>query len=156
MADLTHLDGAALKRFLDNDLDDFVEALKAIRKDSTADSGGVRALKSIVDGRTTPDTLQQSQALTIGTLGTDDSTHGKTLLTAVTDAAGTVDTVFGSQQNLFGDISRDLKQTITTLLDAQGSSLHSIGAEQLLDVFSDVGDDLSEDTGSNSTSQHGS
>ncbi|MFD4577763.1 type VII secretion system-associated protein [Streptomyces sp. NPDC058417] len=92
MADLTHLDGTALQRFLDNDLDDFVDALKAIRKDTALVTGGeIRALESIVDGRTTTETLQQSQALAIERMASDGSVHGKSLLTSVLDAAEVVD-----------------------------------------------------------------
>ena len=147
MADLTHLDGPALQRFVDNDLADFLTALKAIRRDSTADNGGIRALRSIVDGATTPDSLQQNQALAIGSMGADDFLHGKSLLTAATGAAKSVDGVFAQHVDLFGDIERDMKQTIRTLLNAQGSSLHSIGAERMLDVFSDVDEGMSENPG---------
>jgi len=160
MADLTHLDGPALQRFVDNDLADFLTALKAIRRDSTADNGGIRALRSIVDGATTPDSLQQSQALAIGSMGADDFLHGKSLLTAVTGAAKSVDGVFAQHVDLFGDIERDMKQTIRTMLNAQGSSLHSIDAERMLDVFSDVDEGMSENPGderdsSGSSGEHG-
>ncbi|MFG2945822.1 type VII secretion system-associated protein [Streptomyces adustus] len=156
MADLTQLDGAGLQRFVDNDLADFIDALKAIRKDSTADSGGVRALRSIVDGATTPDTLQQNQALAIGLMDDDDSLHGKALSTAVTNAAKSVDGVLAHHVKLFDEIDRDLGQTIRTLLNTQGSSLHSIDAEKLLDVFSDVDDGMSEDPGDTTGSGSGS
>ena len=152
MADLTHLDGPALQRFVDNDLADFLTALKAIRRDSTADTGGIRALRSIVDGATTPDSLQQNQALAIGSMGADDFLHGKSLLTAATGAAKSVDAVLAQHVNLFGDIERDMKQTIRTMLNAQGSSLHSIGAEQMLDVFSDADEGMSENPGDQTTS----
>jgi hypothetical protein len=159
MADLTHLDGPALQRFVDNDLADFLTALKAIRRDSTADDGGIRALRSIVDGATTPDSLQQSQALAIGSMGADDFLHGKSLLTAATGAAKSVDGVFAQHVDLFGDIERDMKQTIRTLLNTQGSSLQSIDAERMLDVFSDVDEGMSEnpgdDRGAGDNGEHG-
>lgn len=151
MADLTHLDGPALQRFVDNDLADFIDGLKAIRKDSAADNGGVRALRSIVNGATTPETLQQSQALSIGQMGTSDALHGQSLLTAVTGAAKSTDAVFEQHVDLFGDIDRDMKQTIRTLLNAQGSSLQSIDGEKFLDIFSDVDEGMSENPGSDDT-----
>ncbi|NNN35647.1 type VII secretion system-associated protein [Streptomyces sp. S3(2020)] len=151
MADLTHLDGPALQRFVENDLADFIDALKAVRKDSAADDGGVRALRSIVNGATTPETLQQSQALSIGQMGTGDSLHGESLLTAATGAAQSVDAVFEQHVNLFGDIDRDLKQTIRTMLNTQGSTLQSIDAGRFLDVFSDVDEGMSENPGSDDT-----
>ncbi|MEU6353676.1 type VII secretion system-associated protein [Streptomyces sp. NPDC047072] len=155
MADLTRLDGPALTLFADNDLADFIAELKAIRKDSTADTGGIRALRSIVEGATTPDTLGQNQALAIGLMGADDSLHGKALITAVTRAAKGVDTIFEHHADLFDDIDSDIRETIRTLLNSQGSSLHSIGAEKFLDVFSDVDDGMSEDPGDDSGSGSG-
>ncbi|KUN29798.1 hypothetical protein AQJ23_03370 [Streptomyces antibioticus] len=156
MADLTHLDGPALQRFVDNDLADFIDALKAIRKDSAADNGGVRALRSIVNGATTPETLQQSQALSIGQMGTGDTMHGEALLTAATGAAHSVDAVFEQHVNLFGDIDRDMKQTIRTMLNTQGSTLQSIDGEKFLDLFSDVDEGMSENPGSDDTTGSGS
>jgi len=156
MADLTHLDGPALQRFVDNDLADFIAALKAVRKDSAADNGGVRALRSIVNGATTPETLQQSQALSIGQMGTGDTMHGESLLTAATGAAHSVDAVFEQHVNLFGDIDRDMKQTIRTMLNTQGSTLQSIDGEKFLDLFSDVDEGMSENPGSDDTTGSGS
>ncbi len=57
MADLTHLDSRGLQAFLDGDVADFITALEQIRKD---DPAGAQALKSLLDGRNTPDTLQEN------------------------------------------------------------------------------------------------
>ncbi|MFD7530759.1 MULTISPECIES: type VII secretion system-associated protein [unclassified Streptomyces] len=143
MADLTHLDGKTLKAFAEHDITDFQTALDKIRKD---DPNGLKALKSILDGRTTPGTLQQDPALAIGLMGTDDSVHGQSLVAAVKKAAGSVDEIFESQQTLFKHIKSDLLTTIEKLLSTQGKSLESIDGAALLDIFSDVDKELSPTT----------
>ncbi|MFB6989022.1 MULTISPECIES: type VII secretion system-associated protein [unclassified Streptomyces] len=139
MADLTHLDGKTLKTFTDHDVAEFIKALDDIRKDSNA---GIKALKSILDGRTDPQHLQQDPALAIGLMGKDDVVHGQSLVTAVKKAAGSVDAVFDSQHTLFKHIELDLQETIAKLLDTQGKSLESIDGASLLDIFSDVDKEL--------------
>jgi hypothetical protein len=139
MADLTHLDSKGLQTFVDNDVDGFMNELEAIRKD---DPAGVRALQSILAGRTTPDTLQENQVLAIGLMAADDSVNGSSLISKVKDSAQSVDDIFVSQKTLFKDVDRDLRETIKTLLKTQGTNLSSIEGEKLLDIFSDVDGDL--------------
>ncbi|TXC99886.1 type VII secretion system-associated protein [Streptomyces sp. ISID311] len=139
MPDLTHLDAHAVQTFIDNDVSDFMSALEKIRKD---DPGGVRALKSILDGTATVDTLDENQILAIGLMAGDDSLHGQNLIKAVQTVATSVDEILATQGTLFKDIDRDLRRTVKTLLDTQGSSLASIDGEKLLDVFSNVDSDL--------------
>ncbi|MFB7054891.1 type VII secretion system-associated protein [Streptomyces vinaceus] len=136
MPDFTHLDSASLTAFADHDLASFISALTAIRKD--AEGSGIQALKSILDGRTTPETLQQNSVLAIGLMAGGDQVHGQSLIAAIKAAAESVDTVLGDQQDLFKDIDRDLRDTIRTLLATQGSSLNSISAADFLDAFADV------------------
>jgi hypothetical protein len=143
MADLTHLDATGLQSFLDGDVAEFIKDLKNIRLD---DNNQVQALKSILDGRNTADTLQENPVLAIGLMTGDDTVHGKTLVDKVKTAAQSIDDVFVAQGTLFKDVDRDLQETITSLLKTQGSSLASIDGEKILDIFSDVNSDLS-DTG---------
>ncbi|MFD3944801.1 type VII secretion system-associated protein [Streptomyces sp. NPDC058579] len=140
MPDLTHLDSATLRTFADQDLAAFLTALAAIRKDSQGTE--IRALKSILDGRTYPNTLQQNPVLGIGLMAADDAVHGLSLIANVRKAAESVDNVFADQEDLFEDIDRNLRETLRTLLNTQGSSLMSIDAAEFLDVFADVDDSL--------------
>ncbi|MEU5093233.1 type VII secretion system-associated protein [Streptomyces sp. NPDC020996] len=151
MTDLTHLDGQQLKRFREEDVNAFRTALKAILADS-ATPPVIRALGSLVAGRTTPDTLNQNQVLAIGNMSTDDLVQGKTLVGQVTSAAKGIDDILVAQQTLFEDLDDNLQTTIETLLKNQGDSLTAIDGEKLLDVFSDVNDDLGSAGGSNSSS----
>ncbi|MFE3270746.1 type VII secretion system-associated protein [Streptomyces sp. NPDC059215] len=137
--DLTHLDAKSLRAFVENDVASFKKELDAIRKD---DPSGVRALQSIVLGRTTPETLQENQVLGIGLLGSDDLVNGKSLVTKITDFAKSVDDILLAQTKLFEDIDDDLRETIKILLKTQSGSLESISGEKLLDIFSDIDEDL--------------
>jgi hypothetical protein len=137
--DLTHLNAKELNRFIE-EVAEFSNALKAIREDRPS----VLALRSLVEGRSTGDTLNQSKVLAIGTMVGDELTHGKTLVEVLTKAAKSVDDVFAAQQTLFKDIERDLQTTIDTLLRNQSDSLTAIEGEKLLDAFSNIDNDLAD------------
>lgn len=140
MPDLTHLDSQALKTFRENDLAGFIGDLDRIQKD---DPAGVQAVKSLAEGRTTPETLWYAgtsahPAVAIGMLGADDSVQGQTLLKNVKTALSSISGILDGQQTLFPKIDSNLADTIETLLKNQGDSLTSINAEKMLEVFSDV------------------
>jgi ABC-type transporter Mla subunit MlaD len=137
--DLTHLNAKELKRFIE-EVAEFSKALKAIREEKSS----VPALRSLVEGRSTADTLNQNKVLAIGTMVGDELTHGKSLVEGMTKAAKSVDDVFAAQQTLFKDIERDLQTTIDTLLRNQSDSLTVIEGEKLLDAFSDIDNDLAD------------
>ena len=140
MPNLTHLDSPELKSFRENDVAGFISDLDKIQKD---DAAGVQAVKSIAEGRTTPETLWYAgtsghPAVPIGLMGADDSAHGQSLLKSIMTAATSVAGVLDRQQTLFGEIDRNLTETIDTLLKSQGDSLSSINAQKMLDAFRDV------------------
>ncbi|MGW2892822.1 type VII secretion system-associated protein [Streptomyces griseoruber] len=91
---------------------------------------------SLVEGRTTPDTLNQNPVLAVGTMAGHELTHGKTRVEGLTKAAKSVDDVFAAQQTLFKDIESDLQTTIDTLLRNQSDSLTAIEGEKLRNAFS--------------------
>ncbi|MER6632212.1 type VII secretion system-associated protein [Streptomyces sp. NPDC000987] len=153
MTDLTHLDSGQLKRFLEEDVAAFIKALKEIREDLPGSgSTSIRALSSLVEGRTSPSTLNQNPVLAIGAMGADDLVHGKSLVTQVTGIAKSADEVFQAQQILFQDLERNLRATLDTLLKNQGDSLTAIDGEKLLDLFADVDGDLASGAGSSGSS----
>ncbi|MFJ3667470.1 type VII secretion system-associated protein [Streptomyces sp. NPDC090106] len=145
MADLTHLNATELQYLLDHEVAEFVKELKDVRED---DSDGARALRTLLEGYTTPDTLDQNQVLAIGTMAADNTTHGQSLVEAVIESVQAIDDILAAQQVLFKDIEGDLGTTIDTLLAKQGDSLAAIDGEKLLDIFGDVDEDLASDTGS--------
>ncbi|WP_406841737.1 type VII secretion system-associated protein (plasmid) [Streptomyces sp. AHU1] len=145
MTNLTHLDAKTLQSFMDHDLSDFITALKNIRLDQPF---GARALKSLLEGIGTPDTLQENTILGIGLMAADGaSVKGSALIKAVTNGAQSIDTVLERQGKVFNEIHNDLIETISTLLKTQGTSLDSLEDSKFLDVFSDVNRDLGPGTG---------
>lgn len=142
MTDLTRLNSEGLKRFVEEDLDEFIRYTKDIREDAPAQ--GPRALKSLIEGYTTPDTQGlPNQFLRIGKLGNDDGVHGAELTKRIESGAKGIDDVLVTMGSLFKHIDADLRETIETLLKTQGDSLAAIGGQKLLDIFSDVDSDLS-------------
>jgi len=144
MGDLSHLDGKSLQSFIDNDIRDFMTKTEEIRKDK--DSGDakypIRALKSLVDGQTTPETIGQNQFLALGPMVTDDLTHGKSLVEALRTAAASIDEILERQQRIFRDIDRDFRQTLKLMGSTQGDNLTEIEAEKLLELLEDVDNDM--------------
>src|SRR6476661_3209382 len=125
MPNLTHLDSQALKTFRENDLAGFISDLDKVQKD---DPAGVQAVKSIAEGRTTPDTLWYAGTsahppVAIGLMGAEDSVHGQTLLKSIMTATTSVAGILDTQQKLFANIDRNLGETIETLLKNQGDTL---------------------------------
>ncbi|MDQ0765440.1 type VII secretion system-associated protein [Streptomyces canus] len=135
MADLTHLDANGLQTFVDNDVADFIDALKRIREDDS----DVKSVHSAVAGYdSSDDEVGRNKFLVIGGLNTDAEPQGKALIDAVTSAAKGIDEFFSAQQSLFKNIDSDLRETIKTLLKTQQESLAGIKAQELLDVFSNL------------------
>lgn len=137
--DLTHLDAGTLQAFLNDQVANFRETLRKIRRD---DEEGT-ALKSMLDGITTAETIQQNPFLAIGRMATNQEVGGSGLVKIVQDQAGSIDGVLDFQQRLFDDIDSNVQETIDTLLHTQGSSLEAIEGADLLDVFGEVEDTLS-------------
>ncbi|MEU8543816.1 type VII secretion system-associated protein [Streptomyces sp. NPDC048717] len=146
MGGLSHFDGKSLQTFIDTELHDFVTATQNIRQDDTAGAG--RALKSLVENQTTPQTLQQNQFLAIGPMTADDLTHGKSLVEGVTKSATSIDKILADQERLFRDIERDFRQTLKVIGNTQSDSLTEIDGQKALDIFEDVDGDLSGADGS--------
>ncbi|MEU7023519.1 type VII secretion system-associated protein [Streptomyces sp. NPDC046203] len=146
MGGLSHFDGKSLQTFIDTELHDFVTATQNIRQDDPAGAG--RALKSLVENQTTPETLQQNQFLAIGPMTADDLTHGKSLVEGVTKSATSIDKILADQERLFRDIDRDFRQTLKVIGNTQSDSLTEIDGQKMLDIFEDVDGDLSGADGS--------
>ncbi|MEV7080018.1 type VII secretion system-associated protein [Streptomyces sp. NPDC093516] len=154
MGNLSHLDGKSLQTFIDHDLKDFLTKTQEIRKDK--DSGDaqfpIRALKSLVDGETTPATIGQNQILALGPMVSDDTTHGKGLVEAVRAAAKSIDEILERQQRIFQDIDRDFRQTLKQIGTTQSDNLTEIDGDKMLELFEDVDNDMSPDSKTTNTS----
>ncbi|WP_030186759.1 type VII secretion system-associated protein [Streptomyces violaceorubidus] len=144
MGNLSHLDTQSLQAFVDNDIKDFLTKTEEIRRDK--DSGDtkypVRALKSLVDGQATPQTIGQNQILALGPMVNDDTTHGKGLIEALKKAAGSIDEILERQVRIFQDIDRDFRQTLKHMTSAQEDNLTKIEAAKLLELLEDVDNDM--------------
>ncbi|MFE6826203.1 type VII secretion system-associated protein [Streptomyces sp. NPDC057690] len=137
MADLTHLDASQLTSFVDHELTTFSGDLTKIRND-TADQPPVESLFTIHSALSaTPD-----KQLTIGPMGTAGTVHGDALRTNTVALMKNVDQVFVKQKKLFNDMERDLRDTVTTLLNASGSSLQAVATDRFISSMADVGQDL--------------
>jgi hypothetical protein len=128
--DLTHLDVQGLRTFLENDVAEFIRELERIRTDDWAP-----ALRSLLENRASADTLQQDVLLAIGLMSQDDTLAGQSLLAAVREQAQAADSILDFQQRLFRNIDIELRETIDTLLAAQGANLEAIEAADFLDVL---------------------
>lgn len=145
MGNLSHLDAKSLQTFVDNDIKDFVKKTEEIRRDQ--DTGDakypIRALKSLVDGQTTPATIGQNQILALGPMVNDDTTHGKGLIEALKKSAGSIDEILERQARIFQDIDRDFRQTLKHMESTQSDNLTKIEASKLLELLEDVDNDMS-------------
>ncbi|MFK4688183.1 type VII secretion system-associated protein [Streptomyces pristinaespiralis] len=154
MTDLTQLDAAHLQTFIDTEVADFDKDLVDIGKDVPK---GARALKSLVEGYHAHegDHLQENPYLAIGLMAAEGGlVKGNALVSRVADAAKGIVDVLTAEQNLFKHIARNLEETIKVLQKNQDQSLTAISAEKMLDLFSDVDNDLSGTPASdNSTSK---
>ncbi|MFJ5220807.1 type VII secretion system-associated protein [Streptomyces sp. NPDC088354] len=139
MADLTHLDSQKLKAFREGDLAAFITDLKNISAD---DPNGVLSLHSILSGNIPAAHLGENPILAIGLMAADDTVFGQTLIASTKKSATSINDILAKQEILFRDIDNNLGETITKLLKTQGGSLESISAEDMLDIWSDVDDDL--------------
>ncbi|MFC4508302.1 MULTISPECIES: type VII secretion system-associated protein [Streptomyces] len=147
MVDLTRLDSRGIQTFIETTLAEFLAEFEKIRKD---DPNSARALKTMLAGTATPETLDENQFAAIGLMAADDSVHGQSLIKTITTVAGSVDDEMAANHTLFKDIDRDLRETVKTLLTTQDTNLSSIDGEKFLDIFTDVDDDLGSKTTSTS------
>ncbi|MGW3496383.1 type VII secretion system-associated protein [Streptomyces sp. NPDC001020] len=149
MANLSHLDGKSLQTFIDTELKDFVTQTENIRQDSDEGTDHpARALKSLLNGEATPETLHQNQFLALGPMAGDEGlTHGKALIDAVTRSAKSIDGILENQQRLFRDIDRDFRETLKIMGATQSDNITEISGEKLLDIFGDVDRDLTPTNG---------
>ncbi|KOV30675.1 type VII secretion system-associated protein [Streptomyces sp. XY152] len=154
MTDLTQLDASHLQTFIDTEVADFNKDLVGIGKDVP---GGARALKSLVEGYHSSEGnhLQENPYLAIGLMATEGGlVKGNTLVSRIADAAKGIVDVLTAEQKLFKHIAGNLEETIKVLQKNQDRSLTAISAEKMLDLFSDVDNDLSGTPASgNSTSR---
>ncbi|GAB2915332.1 MULTISPECIES: type VII secretion system-associated protein [Streptomyces] len=137
MADLTHLDAGQLTSFADHELTTFSGDLTKIRND-TADQPPVESLFTLHSVLSATPHRQ----LAIGPMGAAGTVHGDALRTNLVALARNIDRVFVKQKKLFQDMDRDLRDTVTTLLNTSGSSLQAVSADRFISSMADVGRDI--------------
>jgi hypothetical protein len=150
VADLTHLDSAAITAFVDHDVATFVNDLKLIEQDGT---NGYPALKTIRDGNSTGQTEGMAKPLAIGNMATDTGGHidGVNFLKAFSGNVEALVGILDKQQVLFGDIEANLRTTIKDLLSTQGANLTTVEAEPFVEDLSDVDGDMGSSSSSSAT-----
>lgn len=150
MADLTHLDSAAITAFADHDVATFRDDLKKLDADA-----GAPSMKGLRDGTTTAATEGLVKPLAIGLMATDAGGHidGANFTKAVGSGIDALVTILDQQKQLFEDIDANLRTTVSDLLKTQGSNLAEIKAEDFMKDFSDVDGDFGKSSGSGGDSK---
>ncbi|WP_299531695.1 type VII secretion system-associated protein [uncultured Streptomyces sp.] len=139
-----NLDKAWLQSFLDTDVKHFLAEIKKIMADGTVGGEVVPALFNLLPAGEHGSGVLPGAALplTIGGMLKDAETNGSHLDTALTELITAVHTIFKDQKLLFESIEDGLEDTLEQLFKTQGENLEKIDGEKLLDIFSDVDDNL--------------
>ncbi|WEH43415.1 type VII secretion system-associated protein [Streptomyces sp. NBC_01218] len=140
MADVTVLDKAWLKGFIENQFEKFSGSLdRVIKSDPDAD---VDSIKDIAEGVPTNITLASTKPLIIGAMAGDAKTNGGPLNTLVGEAAGELDRVLTHHDLLLDTVLDALNETLEKLGKTQGDNLTLISGSDFLEIFEDVESDF--------------
>lgn len=159
MADVTVLDSAYLKKFIEEHVEKFAAALDGMLKHNAVTD--TKPISYISDGPTNT-TLKVTEPLIIGLMagapappGSSDKeasggAGGAELNTVIQKSAAEIFRIFEDQKVLFEDIAEALGETIKLLKENQAKNLESISAEEFMDVFEDVDSDFGDSGGGGS------
>ncbi|WP_329613062.1 type VII secretion system-associated protein [Streptomyces brevispora] len=139
---LSHLDTETLQKFIDTDVQEFIDLLGALEKDTA--TGGISALKFLSAQMATPEVGLSSHVLKLGKLVGKDATplSASPLVEYLTGAAESQAGVISNQLKLFNDIQRNMKTVLATMKKNQADSLDDIKSQEFLNDLGDVDGDL--------------
>ncbi|GGZ70682.1 type VII secretion system-associated protein [Streptomyces subrutilus] len=140
-----NLDKAWLEKFLNEDVKEFMAAIKKIMGDGVgADGVVIPSLDSLLSTGDHGDWVLPGAELplTIGGMTKDGATNGQHLKQAVEEIIGAVTTILEDQKRLFDDIDDNLRTSIESLFTTQGENLGKIDGAKFKDIFSDVDESL--------------
>ncbi|GAA4496941.1 hypothetical protein GCM10023191_039690 [Actinoallomurus oryzae] len=129
------LDKAGLKSFIDNQIVPFANSLDKV---ANQDNDEGVTMDSLLGNGKIPEHENEifkiQHPLSVGQLATDDSrTHGKAVVSKITDVAQSISDIYVKQIKLFNDLHRNLDTTITKLMDGQHDNLTKIDGKIFLD-----------------------
>ncbi|GAA2339922.1 type VII secretion system-associated protein [Streptomyces kunmingensis] len=127
--DLTKLDPATLRAFIDNDVNGFHGDLVTVRT-TTPD------VQSLYDlgGSPTP--------LLIGQMGGDGDSGGKSVIGNLSNAAKAVDAVLNKHVTAFDDLERNLNEVLSSMKKAQEENLAAVDGQKFLTAIGDYTGDM--------------
>ncbi|GGQ79324.1 type VII secretion system-associated protein [Streptomyces flaveolus] len=129
-AQLTTLDSAALRKFIEGPLTEFINDLVKVR----SDDGNTLAVRSVAHGYTQPDTFYLTKPLALGYMGADDTVHGNTFNSKTLSFAEALDGILQAQSDsVLPHIKDGLQKVITEFMKQQGGNLESIKASDFLE-----------------------
>ncbi|NBM15786.1 type VII secretion system-associated protein [Streptomyces sp. GC420] len=139
-----NLDKAWLENFLNTDVRLFLGEIKKIMADGTVGGEVIPTLYNLLPAGEHGAGVLPGAALplTIGGMLKDGETNGANLDKAITELITAVHTVYKDQKLLFESIEDGLEETLEKLFKTQGENLEKIDGEKLLDIFSDVDQNL--------------
>ncbi|MFJ6462701.1 type VII secretion system-associated protein [Streptomyces sp. NPDC091387] len=139
---LSHLDTESLQKFIDTDVQEFIDLLTALEKDT--ETGGISSLKFLSAQMATPEVGLSSHVLKLGKLAGKDATplSANPLVEYLTGAAGSQAGVISDQLKLFNDIQKNMKTVLETMKKNQADSLEDIKSQEFLNDLGDVDGDL--------------
>ncbi|MFD6529592.1 type VII secretion system-associated protein [Streptomyces sp. NPDC060184] len=140
-ADLSHLDLDSLQRFVDTDVQEFIDLLTDLEKDSPY---GISSLKFLSAQMASPGVGLSSHVLKLGKLVEKDASplSAAPLLTYLTGAAESQAEVISNQLKLFTDIQKNMRTVLATMKKNQADSLEDIKSQEFLNDLGDVDGDL--------------
>ncbi|MEV1066445.1 type VII secretion system-associated protein [Streptomyces sp. NPDC050263] len=134
MPDFLQLDAQALRDFRDHDVAEFMKELKRIRRPDWAPS-----LWGLLNGSERADGAEEQDALlVVGQMSEGGPVAGGPLLAEVRTYAQEIDDLVEQNDTLFLRISDSLSDTLTNLLDTQGSNLQAIETADYLEYLDGV------------------
>ncbi|NEA68409.1 type VII secretion system-associated protein [Streptomyces sp. SID12488] len=139
MADVTVLDSAFLKKFIEGHVEDFAAALAQMFNDDAVEGD---AISVISKGVPTNTTITATSPLILGSMAAGQGKGGK-LNEVIQMSAGEVFRILEEQTTLFEDVQEALWATIAELNKVQGSNLEKIPLDDFMDIFEDVDSDTS-------------
>ncbi|MEU3608550.1 type VII secretion system-associated protein [Streptomyces sp. NPDC035033] len=146
-ADLTKLDAAALQRFVDGPVTDFVNSILQARREH----GGQISVGDIANGYTNTENVALRRPLAIGFMAGDDSVHGASLNTNTVSGAKNIDDILKGQQQSYQQLHDGLIKLIQDFLQKQHQQFDRISAEEFLDHITVATTDNPAHTGANTT-----
>ncbi|SFF47488.1 hypothetical protein SAMN05216251_115122 [Actinacidiphila alni] len=130
LTDLTKLDVAALRSFIDHGLTDFQKAITTLR---TKPANGSVSLY---------DMAGDPRPFVIAGMDQDADTGADKLVSNATTVADSIDTVLNKHAAAFTDLKANLNDVIKTMLDTQDQSLTSVDGQKFLSAVEEYEADL--------------